>query len=363
MPLMITYSISIYRTSSINLQECPTKLCAQCEYLTKELKLAKNEDKMSIHQEQLECGRECLTAGRNAVQATETESQSTEIEEKDQQSKKIISKINQDTQENARIWKESKDSVEGLQQQSADLTKNHNNINLQFEKLLEEIEGFVKLSLKLENERNQTVCKLKMQTTEVKNLEMSSEYNRKLLLHLLRKNIYLRHDNQLKVNQLTVLIIELHHLRKTYQALSQNVDYPEDNSSADWINRLRIIKNTVEKFKTQQMKLKLLEEENKLLAQKSGCESLQNMEAKVLALQKDILKLTDLDAQTRLQQDHHKILLTDKAVLGLHSETMGRLAGCKKQAMLREKGEQAEAEVKLKSLYPFSVQKMATEDV
>ncbi|XP_048458082.1 uncharacterized protein LOC109934335 isoform X2 [Rhincodon typus] len=315
MPLMITYSISIYRTSSINLQECPTKLCAQCEYLTKELKLAKNEDKMSIHQEQLECGRECLTAGRNAVQATETESQSTEIEEKDQQSKKIISKINQDTQENARIWKESKDSVEGLQQQSADLTKNHNNINLQFEKLLEEIEGFVKLSLKLENERNQTVCKLKMQTTEVKNLEMSSEYNRKLLLHLLRKNIYLRHDNQLKVNQLTVLIIELHHLRKTYQALSQNVDYPEDNSSADWINRLRII------------------------------------------------KLTDLDAQTRLQQDHHKILLTDKAVLGLHSETMGRLAGCKKQAMLREKGEQAEAEVKLKSLYPFSVQKMATEDV
>ncbi|XP_043530213.1 uncharacterized protein LOC122539437 isoform X3 [Chiloscyllium plagiosum] len=284
-------SISIYRTPSINLQECPSKLCAQCECLSKEPELAKDEDKLSVHQEQMEHGGECLTDGSNSVMAPGTELLSTETEEIGLQSKKIIPKINQATQENTRLWTESKDSDEGLQQQNADLTKTHGNINLQFEKLLEKIEGFVKLSLKLEIERNQTVCKLRMQTTEIKNLEVSSVCNRKLLLHLLSKNIHLRHDNQLKANQLTVLIIGLHHLRNAYQALSQNVDHPEGNSSADWINRLQLIKDIIEKFKIQQKKLKLLEEENELLAQKSSCESLRNMEAKVTALQKDILKM------------------------------------------------------------------------
>ncbi|XP_043530212.1 uncharacterized protein LOC122539437 isoform X2 [Chiloscyllium plagiosum] len=351
------------RTPSINLQECPSKLCAQCECLSKEPELAKDEDKLSVHQEQMEHGGECLTDGSNSVMAPGTELLSTETEEIGLQSKKIIPKINQATQENTRLWTESKDSDEGLQQQNADLTKTHGNINLQFEKLLEKIEGFVKLSLKLEIERNQTVCKLRMQTTEIKNLEVSSVCNRKLLLHLLSKNIHLRHDNQLKANQLTVLIIGLHHLRNAYQALSQNVDHPEGNSSADWINRLQLIKDIIEKFKIQQKKLKLLEEENELLAQKSSCESLRNMEAKVTALQKDILKLTALDTQTRLQQDHHKILLTDEAALGLHSKTMGRLPGCEKQATLQKQGEQAETEDDLRRLYPFAAKTMAIEDV
>ncbi|XP_067892671.1 uncharacterized protein [Heterodontus francisci] len=329
---------------TINLQDCPSKLSAQCKYLPKGPESAK-EDELFVYLEQDEHGREQLGADSNSVMATGTELHRMDIEA-DQQPKKIITQINQDTRENARMWKESRDSDEGrLQQQSADLTKTQNSVNLQFEKLLEKIEGFVKQNLKLENERDQAVCKLKMQTTEVKNLEVSSERNRKLLLHLLSKNVHLRHNNQLKVNQLTVLIIELHHLRKAYQTLSQSMDCPEGSLSADWINRLRLLKNTVEKIKNQQIKLNLLEEENEQLVEKSGCESLRNMEAKVQALKENIQaktqKLIALSVQTKLQQEQHKILLTDKPALGLHPKTMGRLPSCEKMTTLQEKWEQA----------------------
>ncbi|XP_041055876.1 putative uncharacterized protein MYH16 isoform X1 [Carcharodon carcharias] len=338
------------RIPSKNLQECPSKLCAQCNYLPKGLASAK-EDELVVYQEQVERGRGYLTADSNSVKATGIELHRTDVED-NEQSKTVIPKINQDTQENARMWKESRDSTEGLQQQSADLSKTQNLINLQFEKLMEKIEGFVKLNLNLENERNQAVCSLKMQSTEVKNLEVSSECNRKLLLHLLSKNIHLRHDNQLKVNQLTVLIIELHHLKRAYQALSQSVDCPEGSLSADWINRLQLIKNAVEKIKTHQVKLKLLKEENEQLVQKSRCESLQNMEDKVFALKEDIQaktqKLAALGAQTRLQQDQHKILLTDKAALGMHPKAMGGLQGCEKMGNVTRRmgASTAEAEVK-----------------
>ncbi|XP_067828896.1 myosin heavy chain, clone 203-like isoform X2 [Heptranchias perlo] len=229
------------RIPSINLQECPSKLCAQCKYLPKGLELAKEEE-LFVYQEQVEHGREQLKAKGTELQTINIEA--------DQQQKKTVTKINQDTQENARTWKESRYSDEGLQKRSVDLTKTQNSVNLQFEKLLEKIEGFVKLNLKLENERDQAVCKLGMHTTEVKDLEVLSERNRKELLHLLSKNIHLRHDNQLKVNQLTVLIIELHHLRKAYQTLSQNMDCPEGILSADWINRLQLIKKILPESST-----------------------------------------------------------------------------------------------------------------
>ncbi|XP_078087160.1 uncharacterized protein LOC144504484 isoform X2 [Mustelus asterias] len=274
------------RTPSINLQECPLKLYAQNKYLPEGLESAK-EDGPAVYQEQVECDREYLATDSDSGKATGIKLPGIDIEA-DQQSKRIIPKISQDTQENVRRWKESRDSDEGLQPQSADLSKTQNHINLQFERLLEEIEGFVKLNLTLENERNQAVCNLKVQTTQIKNLEVSSDRNRKLLLHLLSKNVHLRHDNQLKVNQLTVLIIELHHLKKAYQALTQTVACPEGSFSVDWINRLQLIKNTIEKIKTQQVKLKLLEEENKQLVQKSRCEPLRNMEAKVFAFKENI---------------------------------------------------------------------------
>lgn len=146
----------------------------------------------------------------------------------------------------------------------------------------------VKLNLKLENERDQVLCQLGMQTAEAKGLELSCEQNRKQLLHLLRKNIDLRHDNQIKVNQLTALIIELHHLRRAYQTISQSTDCPQDILSADWINRVRLIKNSIQKIKIQQLNLNLLKKENEELMEKLEWESLQNMDAKLLALNENV---------------------------------------------------------------------------
>ncbi|XP_051899220.1 uncharacterized protein LOC127585638 [Pristis pectinata] len=262
------------RVPSIDLQEIPSKSCPQCKFLLRRRELAK-EEALFICWEQMEDGKEGMSAVSDSVNATGTELQMANVGTEQQLGAAMM--LNQDPQENRKAWKGSR-----LQQPNVDLIKTQN--NLQFEKLLEKIEGFVKLNLKLESERDQILCKLGMQTAEAKGLELSSEQNRKQLLHLLSKNIDLRHKNQIKVNQLTVLIIELHHLRKAYQTLLQSTDCPGDILSVEWINRLRLIKNTVKNIKTQQLKLNLLKKENEELMEKSRWESLRNMDAKMLVL-------------------------------------------------------------------------------
>ncbi|XP_078253327.1 uncharacterized protein LOC144592566 [Rhinoraja longicauda] len=269
------------RVQSKDHEEIPSKSCLQCKFHPSKPELTKEE--LFVCWKQEEDGKEDIA---DTDKVTGTELQKTDIET--EQHHGTVTVLSLDPQENGKARKESRYSEEGLQLPSADLIKTQCNVNLQFEKLLEKIEDLVKLNLKLENERDQLLCKLGMQTAEAKGLELSSEQNRKQLLHLLRKNIDLRHENHIKVNQLTALIIELHHLRRAYQTISQSTDCPQDILSADWINRLRLIKNTIKKIKTQQLKLNLLKKENKELMEKLEWESPQNMDAKPLALNENV---------------------------------------------------------------------------
>ncbi|XP_059821281.1 uncharacterized protein LOC132391738 isoform X1 [Hypanus sabinus] len=269
------------RVSAIDLHNMPSKSCPQCKFLpTKE---ESTKDNVYFNDwEQMGDVKEEVSTVSNSIKATGTELQRTDMETEQQLGNILI--FNQDHQENGKAWKDLRYSGEGLQQPNTDPINTRNNINLKVEELLEKIEDFTKLNLKLENDIDQILCKLRMQTAEAKGLELSNEWNRKQLLHLLSKNIDLRHENQIKANQLTVLIIELHHSRKAYQTLSQSTNCPEDTLSAEWINRLRLIKNAVKKIETQQLKLNLLKKENEELMEKSELESLRNMDAKLRAL-------------------------------------------------------------------------------
>ncbi|XP_055498461.1 uncharacterized protein LOC129701339 isoform X2 [Leucoraja erinacea] len=273
------------RVPSKDCEEIRSKSCPQCKFHPRIPERAKKKE-LFVCWEQEEGGKEDLSAVADTDKVTTTELQKTDIETEQQQ--ETVTMLRLDPQENGKAQKESRYSEEGLQLPNGDLIKTQCNINLQFEKLLEKIEGLVKLNLKLENERDQVLCQLGMQTAEAKGLELSSEQNRKQLLHLLRKNIDLRHENQIKVNQLTALIIELHHLRRAYQTISQSTDCPQDILSADWINRVRLIKNSIQKIKTQQLNLNLLKKENEELMEKLEWESLQNMDAKLLALNENV---------------------------------------------------------------------------
>ncbi|XP_072351264.1 uncharacterized protein [Scyliorhinus torazame] len=73
------------RMPSINLQECPSKLYAQCKYLPEGLETAK-EDELVVYQEQAVRDREYLTADSTSGKASGTELPRTCIEA-DQQSK------------------------------------------------------------------------------------------------------------------------------------------------------------------------------------------------------------------------------------------------------------------------------------
>ncbi|XP_072898705.1 uncharacterized protein [Hemitrygon akajei] len=284
------------RVSAIDLHNMPSKSCPQCKFLpTKE---ESTKDNVYFNDwEQMGDVKEEVSTVSNSTKATGTELQRTDMETEQQLGNILI--FNQDQQENGKAWKDLRYSGEGLQQPNTDPVNTRNNINLKVEELLEKIEDFTKLNLKMENDIDQILCKLRMQTAEAKGLELSNERNRKQLLHLLSKNIDLRHENQIKANQLTVLIIELHHSRKAYQTLSQSTNCPEDILSAEWINRLRLIKNTVKKIKTQQLKLNLLKKENEELMEKSELESLRNMDAKLRAL--------NASTRAKIQKGHCKL--------------------------------------------------------
>ncbi|XP_029457934.1 uncharacterized protein LOC115091824 isoform X2 [Rhinatrema bivittatum] len=95
--------------------------------------------------------------------------------------------------------------------------------------------------------------------------ESLSEQSRGQVEELLYKHLLLKENCQLRENQITSVIIELKNLRKAYYGMICHLNDPQDIDAISWINRIQLIKKSLEILQSHQQKIKLLEKENKQL--------------------------------------------------------------------------------------------------
>nr|XP_015200565.1 PREDICTED: synaptonemal complex protein 1-like isoform X2 [Lepisosteus oculatus] len=136
-------------------------------------------------------------------------------------------------------------------------------------------------------------------------------------------------DEQLIIKQITALVIELQHLRKACQVLSEDSDKPEDMDAVKWVNRTRLLKNCIDIIKTNETRLTSLRGENRKIQESALREQLVALREEVATLKEAIhsknKSLTALSLQTTLLQKEHEDLLQVTRVSGggetvLHAE-------------------------------------------
>ncbi|XP_058887921.1 GRIP and coiled-coil domain-containing protein 2-like isoform X2 [Acipenser ruthenus] len=131
-------------------------------------------------------------------------------------------------------------------------------------------EGFWGKDTQLQQEKAQELQEVSTLTLSnaIKDIETWRKQNKKNLEHLLDENIYLKKEDQLKVNKITALIIELKNIRKAYTAVLGHCDSPEDTEAINWINRSKLIKNCIDIIKNNDEKLNSLTREKREIQEK-----------------------------------------------------------------------------------------------
>ncbi|XP_041120183.1 centrosomal protein of 83 kDa-like [Polyodon spathula] len=150
-------------------------------------------------------------------------------------------------------------------------------------------------------------------SSAIKDIETWRKQNKKNLEHLLDENIYLKKEDQLKVNKITALIIELKNLRKAYSAVLGHSDSPEDTEAINWINRSKLLKNCIDIIKNNDEKLNSLCGENREIQEKVVQRQLFVMKEEIAVLKAVIHRknksLTALAIMTKLLEKRNEELV------------------------------------------------------
>ncbi|XP_028661740.1 uncharacterized protein LOC114655011 [Erpetoichthys calabaricus] len=123
----------------------------------------------------------------------------------------------------------------------------------------------------------------------------------------------LQAEDYLKVNQVTALVIELKQMRQAYKALLAKSNTAEDVAAIEWVRRSQVIRDCVDSIRTNEERLRLLEDENQRLRGQATREQRARLRQEVTALQLAIHhpnhSLANLGVQARVPEDRNEDLM------------------------------------------------------